>query len=314
MPELPADQRQDLRVCTVCGAVCERFGPGPGGHRQDACCKACGALERHRFLVLVAAGLTAASKGDGLLLDVAPMLATAPLLKASAAAGYLAIDFDPAADNRIVDVVASLTHAPVPDASVALLICMHVLEHIPDDVSAMHEIARSLSPAGIAVIQVPHRTGVPTDEDPSAGPQERLRRFGQADHMRYYGDDFEDRLREAGLSVAVMTPSDVVEPAVLTLLGLLPDETFWLCTRPEGGPADPIASLRAALPEAFAAVLARSAAWTLRERGRLAGGQAAAPAKRPLAVAGLRKSRGYRALRRSLPGRVAAKAAQSLRR
>ena len=323
MPATAADARPDLRVCTVCGAVCDRFGPGPGGHRQDACCRACGALERHRFLVLVAAGLTAATKGEGILLDVAPMSATAPLLKTSALAGYLAMDFDPKADNRIVDVVASLTDAPVPDSSVALLVCMHVLEHIPDDAAAMREIARVLSSAGIAVIQVPHRSGVPTDEDPSAGPAERLRRFGQADHVRYYGDDFEDRLRAAGLTVTVITPGDVVEPRVMGLLGLLPDETFWLCTRPEGGPADPAATLRAALPDAFAAVLTRSAATTLRERARLTSSGGASPAKpaaappnrlAPTSMKRVRQSNAYRVVRRSLPGRAAAKAARSLRR
>ena len=111
---------------------------------------------------------------------------------------YVGMDFDPGADSRIVNVQASLTQLPLPDASVGLMICFHVLEHIPDDAAAMAEIGRVLAPGGIAVVQVPRREGVPTDEDPDAPPEERLRRFGQRDHVRFYGDDFEDRLRAAG--------------------------------------------------------------------------------------------------------------------
>ena len=45
-----------------------------------------------------------------------------------------------------------LLHLPVPDASVDRVIASEVLEHIPDDVTAMAEIARVLKPGGRVVI------------------------------------------------------------------------------------------------------------------------------------------------------------------
>jgi hypothetical protein len=46
---------------------------------------------------------------------------------------------------------------------------------------------------------VPRVAGAPTDEDSSVtDPDERLRRFGQPDHVRMYGDDLGDRLASAG--------------------------------------------------------------------------------------------------------------------
>ena len=69
-----------------------------------------------------------------------------------------------------------------------------MLEHVPDDCAAMREIARVLSPRGIALLEVPIKVGVATEEDPSATPEERTRRFGQNDHVRWYGDDFDARL------------------------------------------------------------------------------------------------------------------------
>ena len=44
-----------------------------------------------------------------------------------------------------------------------------------------------------------------TDEDPTiTDPKERLRRFGQDDHVRRYGWDYVTRLEEHGLSVEVV--------------------------------------------------------------------------------------------------------------
>ena len=115
------------------------------------------------------------------------------------------------------------------------MICYHVLEHVPDDASAMAEIARVLRPGGVAIVQVPHRPGVPTDEDPSAGREERIRRFGQADHVRYYGDDFEPRLEKAGLEVNRLQ-TDMVPEDLRELFRLAAYEPVWL-VHPAGAPA-----------------------------------------------------------------------------
>jgi SAM-dependent methyltransferase len=292
----------DLRLCTVCGSAATMFRPGPHGKRLDASCPTCGALERHRFLALVLPALTDHAGQDGVLLDVAPMRGTTPMLKAAVPNQYVGIDFDPDADHRIVDVAASLTDVPLVDASVALMICMHVLEHIPDDRAAMREIHRVLSPTGVAVVQVPKKTGVPTDEDPSAGVEERQARFGQADHVRWYGDDFEDRLAAAGLTVTTITATDVVDPGAARMLGLPPEELLWLCSRADaatGGSADLVDAVRLALPAVLVDLLRRTAAAAIDDRERVGSGGAAAPAR----------SRAQR----SLPRRVASYAKRKLR-
>ena len=60
-----------------------------------------------------------------------------------------------------------------------------------------------LAPNGIALLLVPLGEGrLVTDEDVAiSDPAERLRRFGQIDHVRAYGLDFLPRLEEAGLLV-----------------------------------------------------------------------------------------------------------------
>jgi SAM-dependent methyltransferase len=159
-------------------------------------------------------------------LEIAPSPRTTPLLARLGARTHLRLDLG--ADNRLVDALASLTELPLRDASVDLLVCYHVLEHIPDDRAAMREIARTLSATGVGLVQVPFSAGVPTDEDPDAPVEERLARFGQADHVRQYGDDFEERLVEAGLSLRRVTPQTVLGARMAAWLQLSPDELVWI--------------------------------------------------------------------------------------
>lgn len=46
-------------------------------------------------------------------------------------------------------------HLPFPDGSFDRVICSEVLEHIPDDIGAMRELARVLRPGGTMAITVP---------------------------------------------------------------------------------------------------------------------------------------------------------------
>jgi len=214
------------RYCPACNRVVKReFRNGPGG-RPDAACPRCGSLERHRFLAVLL-GLLRPTLGDiDVLLEVAPSRQSTPLLAELGARHHLRTDLG--FDSRLVDALTDLTRLPHRDGSVDLLVCYHVLEHIPDDRAAMAEIARVLSPGGVALLQVPWRPGTMTDEDPGAPAEERLARFGQEDHVRYYGDDFETRLTDCGLSLRRVTPGELLGERTSTWMKLRSDEPVWI--------------------------------------------------------------------------------------
>lgn len=177
--------------------VCEREAPDgflPLRQRRQAICPHCGSRERHRLLWLFLTRETDLLERPARLLHVAPDQGIGGRLAAAGNIDYVSGDLEPGRALEVLDVTA-IDH---PDASFDVVLCNHVLEHVPDDRAALRELRRVTRPDGWALIQVP-MLRERTDEDPSVtDPQERLRRFMQADHVRVYGRDFLDRLREAG--------------------------------------------------------------------------------------------------------------------
>lgn len=118
------------------------------------------------------------------------------------------------------------------DQSFDVIACSHVLEHVQDDRRAMREFFRVLKNDGWAIVLVPV-TSEHTLEDPSIiDPKERLRVFGQHDHVRRYGPDFVDRLREAGFRVEIVGTHDLVNDKEAVEMGLTVETgTIYYCTK-----------------------------------------------------------------------------------
>lgn len=214
-------------LCTVCGHEDDRFDDLNG--RSNARCPRCSCVERHRFLFLILEEQPACRH----VLDVAPQVG--PIRRRIVALADLYVGLDLAA-ARNVSVRGDLTRLPFPNDSFDLLVCYHVLEHIRDDRVAMAELARVLRPSGTALIQVPIRLGCQTDEDPDLPPDERARRFGQSNHLRFYGDDFDDRLRASGLTSERVYPSDLLSEDELGRFAIQ-DRPVWRCHANEAADA-----------------------------------------------------------------------------
>ena len=125
-----------------------------------------------------------------------------------------------------------ITDIKYPAQSFDVIYCSHVLEHVPDDRKAMREFHRVLKDSGWAILLVPI-TAEKTFEDPTVKtPEDRLRVYGQVDHVRRYGPDFVDRLRECDFKVKTVTPRDLFTPEEIVRMGLSPaDREIYFCTK-----------------------------------------------------------------------------------
>jgi SAM-dependent methyltransferase len=216
------------RWCPVCGRSSRKFRSGGTVPRKDAKCPHCGALERHRFVWVYFDRGT--NLFDGLpkrVLHVAPEQCFEGRLKKRLGAGYLTADLhDPHVMERM-----DITNIQYSDETFDVIYCSHVLEHVMDDRKAMREFHRVLKRTGWAVLLVPI-TVDQTFEDPTiVKPADRLRAFGQVDHVRRYGPDYTDRLRQAGFSVDVTRVSDLVPPEDATRMGITRTGAIYRCRR-----------------------------------------------------------------------------------
>jgi SAM-dependent methyltransferase len=191
--------RGDRVECPCCGGRFRAFLPFGVVRRPGAMCPACGSLERHRLLWLWLERRTDLFRVTARLLHLAPEPLLGRRLAALPRITYVSADLQ----SPLARVRADATRLAFRDAAFDVILCLHVLEHVPDDRAAMRELRRTLAPGGWAVLQSPVEAGrAVTFEDPSVtSPAERERRFGQRDHVRIYGRDYERRLSEAGFRV-----------------------------------------------------------------------------------------------------------------
>lgn len=192
-------------------------------------CPRCNAFERHRLLWLYFRNKTNLLSAKLRVLHFAPEYMIQKTLKAMPNLSYVSVDLDSSLAMAHMDI----TQLAFPDASFDVVLCSHVLEHVPDDRSAMAELFRVLRPTGWAIIVAPvDRSRAETLEDPRVmRPQDRARLFGQHDHLRLYGRDYVSRLERAGFSVDVDSYVSELDDATVEHYGLNRRERIYLCTR-----------------------------------------------------------------------------------
>jgi SAM-dependent methyltransferase len=213
--------RGTARTCPCCGGRFRTFLPARVDRRPNAICPRCGSAERHRLLWFYLERETDIFERGGRVLHIAPEPRLARRLRAHPAIEHVGGDVS-GLGGRVLDV----TRLPFPDASFDVVLCSHVLEHVPDDRLALRELRRVLR--GFGVLQVPIHPGA-TDEDPTVtDPDERRKRFGQSDHVRRYGPDFAERARSAGFDVTADTYAARLPATEVTRFGLDPEETLFV--------------------------------------------------------------------------------------
>jgi len=201
-----------------------------GGYRVNSLCPRCYSADRERMIYL----FFKSDRPDVFsrkmrVLHVAPEKNLASVLKASPNISYVSSDLS----SPEAMVKMDITAIPEPDQSYDMVICNHVLEHIPDDSLAMRELYRVLKPGGFAILQVPISYALEsTFEDPSVTTEaDRYRQFGQKDHVRIYGRDYTRRLERAGFKVNEMPYAASLPAADADRYALLKEEKLYVCSK-----------------------------------------------------------------------------------
>jgi SAM-dependent methyltransferase len=182
--------------CNVCSKKLRKF---VTLHHSDLICPACGSLARNRRLWSI---LTSGYLKEGIqVLDFSPSRSIYRKLKKYNGIDYIPSDF---AGEFLSDKYYNITNVGVPDNSFDLVICYHVLEHIEDDRKAMKELFRILKKGGSCIIQTPYKKGDIYEDSSITSPVERIKHFGQSDHVRIYSvEGLAERLTLVGFTTEI---------------------------------------------------------------------------------------------------------------
>ena len=166
--------------------------------RENALCPGTLSLERHRLLWLYLDRETSFLNDSLKVVHVAPEQVFYQKFKSFPHWKYTTTDLH----SPLADVKADICALPFEDNSYDLILCNHVLEHIPNDRKAMSELYRVLKKGGTLIAQVPlDENRTTTFEDNSiTDRKERTKVFGQYDHVRVYGKDYLEFLNQTGFS------------------------------------------------------------------------------------------------------------------
>ena len=210
------------RRCHVCGSRIRRLLDSGYGYpvlerlqvvggltlRADRC-PICHATARERLITF---WLTHGGKKfrfeDGIrIAHFAPEKGITKILKDAVPSVYKLLDFEPSRYRHVQGVEqADLSNLSLADESCDLLICNHVIEHVPDVGLALREIFRVLAGNGVAILQVP--IALALDEHIELGvdstPSQRVELVGQDDHLRLFTQgSYLAALEQAGFKVEV---------------------------------------------------------------------------------------------------------------
>jgi SAM-dependent methyltransferase len=182
--------------CNICEFKMRNFPPSEG---VNTICPQCGSLSRTRKLW----SLIQNEVSNKSILHFSPPRSIAKKLKTISKSKYITSDFE---GEFEADENFNIENIDAPSNSFDLVICYHVLEHIENDQKAISELFRILKRGGQCFIQTPFKTGETFEDKNAKTPEERLKVYGQKNHVRIYSvTDLKDRLDKEGFNTQILS-------------------------------------------------------------------------------------------------------------
>lgn len=247
--QLRLNQMGNSRKCYICNNTFNHFSKWRGGTKavplwlrkleivggdfDNFGCPYCNSTDRERHLFMFFDKLNLWDKmGQSKILHFAPETNLRKKIEQHAPLNYVKADLS-SPDITIQKIDA--TAISCKEASFDLVICNHVLEHIPDYRSALKEFFRVLKPGGMAILQTPYsKLLINNFEDEGINSNElRLIFHGQEDHVRVFGEKtFFQSLNDAGFIVNRIKHNEFLKEIDSRYYGVSEDEDLIQVIKP----------------------------------------------------------------------------------
>lgn len=235
--------RGDHYYCLYCKHTSNLFRPA-GSHssriktldavgtsrRKNAACPFCGSSDRSRLLHLYLEKQLPKKEPAQKFLHIAPDDHLARWVKQQPHIDFTCGSLYPEDFAEFDAIALDVTQIKFSDNYFDIILCNHVLQQVPDHLTAMREISRILKPGGWGIIQAPvaHKLDT-TDEDLSIkDPREKRKRFGSTLYCRIYGKDYPQILQANGnWQVQQIKPADFLSEDEIIRNALIKNETLY---------------------------------------------------------------------------------------
>jgi len=220
----------EKKICPICNSQISAFLPFGDPLRENALCPNCGSLERHRGSYLFLKEKTNILEENIKMLHFAPENFFREIFSKKENIEYFPVDLNPKVFH--LKESTDIQDLQFPDDTFDFIYCSHILEHVPHDQQAIKELYRVLKPNGAALIMVPLKPSLKeTYEDKSMNtPELRQKHYGQSDHLRLYGSDFQGKLENSGFNVSNDFREKIDEKSVKKY-GLKSYRDFFYCNK-----------------------------------------------------------------------------------
>lgn len=212
------------------GKTFRKFLPyGYENQRENVLSPSTLSLERHRLLWLYLKRETGFFSDKLKVLHFAPEQAFYSRFRKLKNLDYTTTDLN----SPLADVKADICNLPFKDNCYDFILCNHVLEHIPDDTKAMSELYRILKPGGTAILQIPQDLSreITFEDNSITSREERAKIFGQYDHVRVYGTDYFNKLRQIGFIVEEVNYPATLSEAEVDRFRIAKNEIIPVCRK-----------------------------------------------------------------------------------
>lgn len=200
-----------------------------GAGRRRGGCTICGSYDRTRFVYDIMDNYTGIFSGNAeSILHFAPESVIADKLRKTYGKRYLSADIM----SGRADVVADITKLQFDNKQFEYIICNHVVEHVYEEQKAFSEIKRCLKPGGCLIFSTPICWSQKTCEDNNVvTAYDRVKYYGQKDHVRLYGNDIVNRIESYGFNVNLLRCNEIKSEGEIKKFGFLKEDSVLLCRK-----------------------------------------------------------------------------------
>ncbi|MHB0801634.1 glycosyltransferase [Bacillus thuringiensis] len=231
--------KKEVCYCQYCNQEFNNFSPWPAQYdfprytfemwnKDTGICPICYSMDRERLYRTYIETETDLLSKNYTMLHIAPEVKVREWLNQYENITYVCGDLEP--KDSIMEEI-DITKMAYENNIFDVILCSHVLEHVPDDKKAMRELYRVLKPGGWGIIQVPIVMNVEfiIEDESAVTPQLRKLVFGQEDHVRIYNQSgFIQRLTNVGFKVELYNVAEKSGVEIARKLGLSETDMLYI--------------------------------------------------------------------------------------